>query len=153
MAQGTVEDIAGRIFRGVHFIDDSTGWVVGGERAITSVHKEKNVGYRGRGFILQTTDGGKSWRRPPGTEGLLTCEMCPGLLNVHFVDEKTGWVLGALGTAFSTSDGGESWTRRPGVAEVDGGGSNPTAGLWSFDADTAIACTNSGIEKHEPGFF
>ena len=73
-----------RIFEDVWFLDENTGWVVGGKRA-----------------VYKTTDGGKTW----------TLTTLPGkgwLRGVQFVDANTGWVLSQ--TMLRTTDGGTTWT-------------------------------------------
>ncbi len=79
-----VEQGSARIFEGVSFVDENTGWVIGSERC-----------------IYKTIDGGKSWKKdkPPGKGHLQA---------VQFLDASTGWVLshGML----CTTDGGQTWT-------------------------------------------
>ena len=64
-------------------------------------------------FMLKTADGGDTWMEvvPPLTEGTL--------INIFFLDEQTGWVVGASGDdglVLKTTDGGASW----GVTRVHG---------------------------------
>ncbi len=71
--------------KGVFFVDDNTGWVVGANGAI---HK--------------TTDGGTNWN--PQTSN--TSEY---LYDVQFLDANTGYVVGDNGTIIKTTDGGTNW--------------------------------------------
>ncbi len=52
--------------------------------------------------VLHTPDGGATWKL------LKTGQHVP-LHGVTFLDEKTGWAVGELGTVLATSDGGQSW--------------------------------------------
>lgn len=81
-------------FSDLHFIDSTTGWVVGSE--------EK---------VLKTTDGGNTW----------TILHDGGFLSysaVHFTDQINGWVisnfygLGGRGYIFHTDDGGLTWNEQ-----------------------------------------
>ena len=69
-----------------HFVDESTGWAVGGA-----------------GTILKTTDGGATWQDR-------SYDGRAWLQSVWFDDEDTGWAVGAFGTVISTTDGGETWS-------------------------------------------
>jgi photosystem II stability/assembly factor-like uncharacterized protein len=75
----------------VSFADDRHGWAAG--------H---------RGIILQTEDGGKSWRiqRPAADEN-------QPLFDIQFVSAQTGFACGAYDTFLRTADGGANWTRIP----------------------------------------
>ena len=72
---------------GIHFIDGSRGWIVGGA-----------------GLALMTTDGGRSWQRKTISEGIF--------YDIFFIGEK-GWIVGESGLILHTNDGGESWHRQP----------------------------------------
>src|SRR5262249_57937639 len=53
-------------------------------------------------FVLHSPDDGQTW------EVQKTGLTCP-LNGVQFLDEKTGWVVGELGTIAGTTDGGKTW--------------------------------------------
>ncbi|REJ69293.1 MAG: hypothetical protein DWQ31_05330 [Planctomycetota bacterium] len=53
-------------------------------------------------WILHSPDGGSTWRWQP------TGQTLP-LAAVHFVDERHGWAVGALGNIVATKNGGQSW--------------------------------------------
>jgi photosystem II stability/assembly factor-like uncharacterized protein len=72
----------------IDFVDESTGWVVGG--------------YTGSGTILKSTDGGMSWDSQLSSGSLW-------LLSVEFLNADTGWVTGADGVMLFTTNGGGSW--------------------------------------------
>ncbi len=56
----------------------------------------------GKGTILHTDDGGKTWtNQPSGTKA--------ALLSVEFCDEQRGWAVGSSWTILHTSDAGRSW--------------------------------------------
>lgn len=52
--------------------------------------------------ILHSADGGQHW------EFQNTGQPLP-LHDLHFVDKKRGWAVGALGTILATEDGGKTW--------------------------------------------
>ena len=68
----------------VSFVNDTTGWIVGGN-----------------GTVLHTTDGGDSWRQERIENKTL--------YGVYFVDAQTGWAVGEDGVIIHTKDGGASW--------------------------------------------
>ena len=78
-------------FLGCHFINQTTGWIVGG-----------------RGRIAHTTNGGTSWTVQHSQQDQL-------LFEIHFLDDSTGYVAGQTGSAprtalmFSTTNGGVTW--------------------------------------------
>ena len=63
--------------RGVHFVDNTYGWVV----TYNTPEDSENAGY-----IYHTNDGGQTWEVQFSTQ--------PALFSVHFVDRMTGWVVG-----------------------------------------------------------
>ena len=54
-------------------------------------------------FVLHSSDAGKTW------EIQKTHLACP-INGMTFLDEKTGWLVGELGTIVGTTDGGKTWT-------------------------------------------
>jgi photosystem II stability/assembly factor-like uncharacterized protein len=76
--------------RGVYFVNDMTGFAVGG------IHAEA--------VILKTIDGGQTWVRK-------NAPVDAELHGVHFATESKGFIAG-LGYIFATSDGGETWEQR-----------------------------------------
>lgn len=83
-----IEDI-----HSVYFIDENTGWIVGGNH-LTNTYKY--------GYISKTTDGGQTWTaQTPAVDDEIYC--------VQFLDANIGWVSGYESFA-STTDGGATWT-------------------------------------------
>ncbi len=96
----------------VQFVDARRGWAVG--------HL---------GVVLHTADGGQTWRKQfdgvLATDALVRAAATPEakaaaaqmqqdgpdkpFLDLHFVDENTGYIVGAYNLAFRTVDGGKSW--------------------------------------------
>jgi photosystem II stability/assembly factor-like uncharacterized protein len=74
-------------FSGLYFIDNYTGFVVGGKK------------------LLKTTNGGFNW-----TETLTTGS--ENYNKVFFLDNITGWLIGSAGFISKTSDGGTTWVRQ-----------------------------------------
>jgi photosystem II stability/assembly factor-like uncharacterized protein len=80
--------------RHVHFVNTSTGWVVG--------HS---------GTILKTTNGGTTWTKIPFSSAFAT------LIGCYFINETTGWVGGDVGV-YKTTDGGATWTPQSGPSGI-----------------------------------
>lgn len=74
----------------VLFIDAEHGWAVGHDQT-----------------ILQTTDGGNSWRLV-----YQDLDESPPLLDLYFFNRDKGYAIGAYGTFLETRDGGETWEQR-----------------------------------------
>jgi photosystem II stability/assembly factor-like uncharacterized protein len=85
--------------RGLHFLDDITGWTVG--------RKELPSGLGSVGIVMMTNDGGLTWTEQNTTQ-------LPGLNVVQFFSETHGVAAGD-GTAecpsgfFATEDAGKTW--------------------------------------------
>jgi len=84
------------------FLDKNYGWAVGQQAT-----------------YLRTTDGGATWqegRIEVSLEGVsedATLAMNdPTLYDVHFVDEKTGWMVGEFGKIYHSTDGGVTWVEQ-----------------------------------------
>jgi photosystem II stability/assembly factor-like uncharacterized protein len=58
--------------------------------------------------VLQSADAGRHWQLQNTGQSL-------PLRGLHFVDERRGWAVGALGTILHTSDGGKTWNLQQGV--------------------------------------
>jgi len=104
--------------RGVHFVDERHGWVVGGEDAATAV-------------ILSTKDGGRTWQRQASPVGRR-------LFAVAFWDTQRGWASGEMGTILRTVDGGATWS-----AQASGTASNIVS-LAAVGPDAAWAAVRTG---------
>lgn len=75
----------------VDFVSVASGYVVGND-------SENNVS-----VILRTVNGGATWVAVLEIVG-------ESLLDVDFVDEETGFAVGAEGVVYATRDGGKTWT-------------------------------------------
>ena len=80
--------------KGVHFVDDTHGWIVTYNAPTTS--DSGNTG-----DIYHTSDGGKTWD--------IQLETGAALFNLYFIDTETGWVVGDQRHVFRTANGGNTW--------------------------------------------
>ena len=98
--------------KGVHFVDENHGWIityntptsgssVGNPQSSESENTRFPVTGGYSGYIYRTVDGGETWEVQFATE--------EALFNLHFIDKKTGWVVGDRRGVFATNDGGETW--------------------------------------------
>ena len=71
---------------GIHFIDDSRGWIVGDT-----------------GLAAMTTDGGKSWSRVAISD--------EPFKDIFFVGDA-GWIVGDGGLILHSANGGKSWDKQ-----------------------------------------
>ena len=68
------------------FISEKKGWLIS----------------HNSGLILQTADGGESWK--------IQARVATGYLeSIFFRDEKNGWLAGDRGRIYRTEDGGDNW--------------------------------------------
>ncbi len=107
------------ILQDLDFINQSTGWVVGGLPfpVLTSI-------------VAKTTDGGVSWinQTPAGLQGVQ--------LAVDFVNENVGYFGGS--SLYKTTNGGDSWNTIavPGVSNI--------RSIKAFDADNLYMISSDG---------
>ncbi len=87
-------------FESVHFVDPMHGWAAGGY----------NVPWmdRSRGLIMQTRDGGRTWRHVKR----LTI---PRVNKIRFTSRRSGWAIGEANALhpdgiYFTNDGGATWS-------------------------------------------
>ncbi len=116
-------------FNGVHFINDLTGWVVGGAMQ-----------------IRKTTNGGFNWVRqiPPQVGGVLN--------SVHFFDVNTGIAIGRKTVNFNsciirTTNSGITWTEI--IASTSN--ENELFDQYWFDANTGFICGKNFLMKSTNG--
>ena len=111
------------------FVDNSSGWIVGGSGLILTTtdsglnwqvqrsntkkdlynvdFRDENNGFAvgDEGIILRTENGGENWTSVrtgfPNT-----------FLRVDFADDKNGWIVGLGGTILRSSDKGKSWIKQ-----------------------------------------
>lgn len=86
-----VYDFGSTVISGIHFFDENTGIVGGGN---------------GSEQILKTTDGGESWQVKHTQPGGL-------LQSIYFEEDGTGWACGNNGRVITTTDFGETWEAVP----------------------------------------
>lgn len=82
-------DIKGDFFTDAHFVNGSTGYI---------------VGYAGT--VWKTRDAGKSWEKMRRQDLIAPL---PGFQAIWFFDEDTGIIAGENGHILMTSDGGNNW--------------------------------------------
>ncbi|MBI3803657.1 MAG: PKD domain-containing protein [Nitrospirae bacterium] len=107
--------------KGVHFVDQNIGWVVGLDMA-----------------IYKTTDGGKTWTKQTNIvwKGSAPAVL-PWIFDVFFIDQNRGWATGWPELILQTTDGGKTWVeqhRNP-ISPKDNQPFNSTNFCQDFDAD------------------
>jgi photosystem II stability/assembly factor-like uncharacterized protein len=83
----------------VYFSDEQVGWLLA-QRDLFKLKSNERASY-----LLNTTDGGVTWRRI----FLNTTEVNTRFVRLLFADAQHGWVFGETGVLFATSDGGAHW--------------------------------------------
>ena len=89
------------IYNAVFFVSDTIGFLVG----------EQSLEYE-KATVAITHDKGSTWEVTPGLS-------VGRLMGGAFVDENTGWAVGAAGTILATTDGGASWDTQTSKVTVD----------------------------------
>lgn len=89
-----IEDLDEGRFRDIQFLNQNTGFVVGGKGSFGSI-----------GVLLKTNDGGESWQEA-------TPQSLSTLTHISIVNDKNIWVCGFGGTILFTTDIGLTWTKR-----------------------------------------
>jgi photosystem II stability/assembly factor-like uncharacterized protein len=88
-----------RIIKYVYFLDQDNGWAVG--TGLGDV-KSADSQVASRGIVLQTRDGGKSWKH-------MELKLEDAFFGyIHFADMIHGWLF-ASSNVYRTDDGGLSW--------------------------------------------
>ena len=134
----------------IYFVDENVGYITGG-----------------RGTILKTEDGGKTWTRKmarsdtPGRGGRRG-GIRANLMGIQMISETTGFIAGSENTILKTTDGGETWigsSERARVGETRNNLENilfvsPTTGWVIGSFGTLLHTTDGGEnwEKRDPGF-
>lgn len=104
------------LYQSIHFIDEKTGWAVGGS-----------------GIIIHTDDSGDSWHlRESGTSAFLQ--------DVQFIDRNMGWVVGSDNTILATTDGGRNWVQHEIQTEM----SKTFMSVYFIDKNTGWVADNYG---------
>ena len=134
----------------IYFVDENVGYITGG-----------------RGTILKTEDGGKTWARKmaqsdtPGRGGRRG-GIRANLMGIQMISETNGFIAGSENTILKTTDGGETWvgsSERARVGETRNNLENiwfvsPTTG-WVIGSFGTLLHTMDGGEnwnKRDPGF-
>ncbi len=89
----TISDFSSADFSSVFFTDNNTGYVGGSD-----------INSDGNGFIIKTTDGGKSWIRLPVGKDILEIK------SIYFLDANNGFAVNVAGKIFKTTDAGATWS-------------------------------------------
>ena len=71
-------------------------------RCVASFSTHVWVAGRPGGFVLHSPDLGKTWE-------VQKTEVTMPFNGIHFLDDKTGWLVGDFGCILGTTDGGKSW--------------------------------------------
>ena len=125
-------------------IDGGTNWfpVYGPYLPMTAVFfPSTNIGYViGSQSILKTTDAGTTW-------AVLTSTAGAKLSAIFFLNDETGYTVGAFGTILKTINGGASWTKQWSKT-IQGLGSiffaNNDVGYVTGDKGTILKTTDGG---------
>ena len=137
----------------IYFIDENAGYIIGG-----------------RGTILKTEDGGKTWARKmarsdnpnAGRGGRRGGGIRANLMGIQMISDTTGFIAGSENTILKTTDGGETWVGSSERARV-GETRNNLEGLWFVSPTTGWVIGSFGTlmhttdggetwEKQNPGF-
>jgi photosystem II stability/assembly factor-like uncharacterized protein len=93
------------VLRDIYFIDDQNGWLL----CETNIYELKTK-EDPRTYLMQTVDGGKSWKRI----NIRGADVDARLVRAVFDGGGRGWAFGEQGTIFATRDAGANWTPTPG---------------------------------------
>ena len=135
----------------IYFVDENVGFIIGG-----------------RGTILKTEDGGKTWARKMAMSsagvgrGGNPRGMRANLMGIQMISETTGFIAGTENTILKTTDGGETWVGSSERARV-GETRNNLEGIWFVSPTTGWVIGSFGTllhtadggenwEKRDPGF-
>ena len=100
----------------LHSSDQGESWVKAEsptQQLLTALAQSPNgnlyaVGHES--VILKSTDDGKTWvAQSLGDEQSEQSQPAEPLLDVHFLDDQTGYAVGGFGYAYKTTDAGKNW--------------------------------------------
>jgi photosystem II stability/assembly factor-like uncharacterized protein len=126
---------AAQFITGVQFLDASDGWAVG-------TNYDQYFDYPQQGWVLHTTDGGKTWVRVPGLTDSLAA-------TVHFSDAADGWI-GGLNGVYATTDGGTTWRQVAGGEGVTAIAAADPGHVWAFGNDFLVSPLHSNDDTAAP---
>lgn len=89
------------VLRDIYFTDEENGWLL----CEANVYELKSKADP-RTYLMQTTDGGESWKRT----NIREADVDDRLVRAVFSGAR-GWAFGEEGAIFTTRDSGASWTR------------------------------------------
>jgi photosystem II stability/assembly factor-like uncharacterized protein len=130
--------------RDLYFADEKNGWLVC-ERSIYLL-KEKD---EPRTYLLNTTDGGATWKRVNVTAK----EVDARLVRALFTPEGRAWAFGEAGALYTTRDGGVSWVRQrvPTQHLLLGGAFLNAEEGWLVGAGATLLQTSDGGQTWRAG--
>lgn len=147
------------------------GFGRGGSPALYNIYfVDANVGFitGGRGTILKTEDGGKTWARKMARSAATQGQnerprpLRANLMGAQMLNAEVGFIAGSENTILKTTDGGETWvgsSQRARVGETRNNLENiwfvsPTHGWIVGSFGTLLHTTDSGEtwEKRNAGF-
>jgi len=121
-------------FKGIHFPDDNTGWIVG-------QHSPKNTyNPKWSSYVLRTKNKGSDWETAGKFDKIV-------LENIYFTDSLNGWVVG--NRILKTSDGGLNWIEQQPDTNIHLYSVNfytPQTG-WACGTDGKLLHTSDGGES------
>lgn len=160
---------------GVHFYDNSRGWVVGDVGTILasansgltwSRQTSNSAGFTlnavffptathgfvvgGAGRVLETTNGGTTWEIRTGIPNAGLNQR-----DVFFIDQNNGWIVGNAGLIMHTKDAGATWNRDTSHTTLDlysvwaASAPGPDTTVWAVGALGVIVGSNDGGETWE----
>lgn len=116
-----VSNVTGDFFRGVDFVTDHVGYVVGEY-----------------GSVYKTTDSGDSWTQCRGANSVFA-DPNKLLRDIAFVDEHNGFLVGGGNMVFHTTDGGKVWKK---IVNLDGYADFNAIRIFN---KKAYLCGNNGL--------
>jgi hypothetical protein len=119
-------------------------------RCVASVADHVWVAGRPGGFVLHSSDLGKTWE-------VQKMDVLVPANGIHFIDDKTGWLVCDFGTILGTTDGGKSWkVQRTGGQRAAvlflhaSGGSTPLDVVALLGAADGYLCAASSLMSADP---
>lgn len=130
--------------RDLYFADEKNGWLVC-ERSIYLLREKDEP----RTYLLNTTDGGATWRRVNVTAS----DVDARLVRALFTAEGRGWAFGEAGALYTTRDGGTNWVRQrvPTQHLLLGGAFLNAEEGWLVGAGATVLQTSDGGETWRAG--
>lgn len=124
----------GALITSLEVLNENVAWAVGA--------KFQNTDKSERHILLKTMDSGQTWiqQTAPVFDGTLT--------DIHFIDERIGFLVGNVGFLAKTIDGGQTWENQSfanvGQAFNRIEFANPTNGFIVGHSGTILKTTNAG---------